>query len=112
MRVPVKDGSVVDLVAELGRDVTVDEVNAALKAAAEGPLKGILEYTDDPIVSGDVIGNPASSVVDGLATMAMGNLVKVISWYDNEWGYSNRVVELMHFAHNQAGAEAAVSAGA
>jgi glyceraldehyde 3-phosphate dehydrogenase len=99
MRVPVKDGSVVDLVAELGREVTVAEVNAAFKQAAEGPMKGVLEYTEDPIVSGDVIGNPSSSVLDAQATLAMGNLVKVISWYDNEWGYSNRVVELMELAH-------------
>jgi glyceraldehyde 3-phosphate dehydrogenase len=100
MRVPVKDGSVVDLVAELERDVTVEQVNAAFKAAAAGPMKGVLEYTEDPIVSSDVIGNPASSVVDGLSTMVLGKrMVKVISWYDNEWGYSNRVVELMELAH-------------
>ena len=113
MRVPVKDGSVVDLVAELDRDATVEEINAAFKAAAEGELKGVLEYTEDPIVSVDVIGNPNSSVFDALSTMVLGgNMVKVISWYDNEWGYSNRVVELMHYAHNLAGAEAAVAAGA
>ena len=113
MRVPVKDGSVVDLVAELKTDVTVDEINAAFREAAEGPLKGVLEYCEDPIVSGDVIGNAASSVFDARSTMVMGKrMVKVVSWYDNEWGYSNRVVELMHFAHNLAGAEAAVSSGA
>jgi glyceraldehyde 3-phosphate dehydrogenase len=98
MRVPTPDGSVVDLVAELSRDVTVDEINAAMKAAAEGPMKGILEYCIDPIVSIDVIGNPASSVFDSLQTMVMGgtgNFVKCISWYDNEWGYSNRVVDLV-----------------
>jgi len=100
MRVPVKDGSVVDLVAELEKDVTVESVNAAFKAAAEGPMKGVLEYTEDPIVSGDILGNPASSIVDGLSTMVMGKrMVKVLSWYDNEWGYSNRVVELMELAH-------------
>ena len=100
MRVPVKDGSVVDLVAELETDVTVESVNAAFKAAAEGPMKGVLEYTEDPIVSGDILGNPASSIVDGLSTMVMGKrMVKVLSWYDNEWGYSNRVVELMELAH-------------
>ncbi|MEM7308144.1 MAG: type I glyceraldehyde-3-phosphate dehydrogenase [Planctomycetota bacterium] len=113
MRVPVKDGSVVDLVAELSRDVTKEEVNAAFREAAEGELKGILEYCEDPVVSVDIIGNSASSVFDALSTMVLGKrMVKVISWYDNEWGYSNRVVELMDFAHNQAGAEAAVSAGA
>ncbi len=113
MRVPVKDGSVVDLVATLGREVTVEEINAAFQEAAEGDLKGILAYSEDPLVSSDVIGDPASSVFDAGSTMVLGGkMVKVVSWYDNEWGYSNRVVELMHFAHHQAGAEAAVSAGA
>jgi glyceraldehyde 3-phosphate dehydrogenase len=103
MRVPVKDGSVVDLVCDLEKDVTVEEVNAAFKAAAEGPLKGILVYTEDPIVSSDVIGDPASSVFDAQSTMVLGKrMVKVISWYDNEWGYSNRVVELMELAHKMA----------
>ena len=84
------------LVAELEKDVTVEEINAAMKAAAEGPLKGILEYCDDPIVSVDVIDNPASSIFDAQATSVMdGNFVKVLSWYDNEWGYSNRVVDLI-----------------
>jgi glyceraldehyde 3-phosphate dehydrogenase len=98
MRIPAPDGSVVDLVAELGRDVTRDEINAAMKAAAEGPMKGILEYCVDPIVSIDVVGNKHSSVFDSLQTMVMGgtgNFVKCISWYDNEWGYSNRVVDLV-----------------
>ncbi len=96
MRVPVPDGSTVDLVVELERDVTVDEVNAAIKAAAEGPLTGILEYTEDPIVSTDIIGNPHSSIFDASGTQVIGgNLVKVMSWYDNEWGYSNRVVDLI-----------------
>jgi glyceraldehyde 3-phosphate dehydrogenase len=95
MRVPTPDGSVVDLVAELEREVTTEEVNAAMKAAAEGPMKGFLEYVDDPIVSIDVVGNPASSVFDSMATMTMGNMVKVVSWYDNEWGYSNRVKDLI-----------------
>lgn len=95
MRVPVIDGSVVDLVAEMSRTVTVDEVNAAVKAAAEGPLKGILQYVEDEIVSCDVIGNPHSSIFDSKLTMVMeGNLVKIISWYDNEWGYSNRCIDL------------------
>ena len=95
LRVPVVDGSCVDLVAELKKEATAEEVNAAVKAAAEGPLKGILEYCDEPIVSSDIIGNPASSIFDSLCTMAMGKTVKVVSWYDNEWGYSNRTVDIM-----------------
>jgi glyceraldehyde 3-phosphate dehydrogenase len=98
MRVPTPDGSVVDLVCQLGRDVTKEEINAAMKKAADGPMKGILEYCEDPIVSVDVIGNPASSVFDSLQTMVMGgtgSFVKCISWYDNETGYSNRVVDLV-----------------
>ena len=95
LRVPVIDGSVVDLVAELEKPATKETVNAAMKEAAAGPLKGILEYCEDPIVSCDVIGNPASSVFDALCTMVMGNdFVKVVSWYDNEWAYSNRCVDL------------------
>jgi glyceraldehyde 3-phosphate dehydrogenase len=97
MRVPTPDGSAVDLVAELGTAVTKDDINAAMKAAAEGPMKGFLEYCEDPIVSIDVVGNPASSVFDSLQTMVMGGsgtFVKCISWYDNEWGYSNRVKDL------------------
>jgi glyceraldehyde 3-phosphate dehydrogenase len=98
MRVPVKDGSCIDLVVELKKSATVDDVNAAMQAAAKKELKGILAYATDPLVSSDIIGNPASSVFDSLATMAMGKMVKVISWYDNEWGYSNRVVDLMRLA--------------
>jgi len=95
MRVPVVDGSVVDLVAELEKPATKSEINAAIKAAAEGAMKGILEYTEDPIVSVDVIGNPHSSVFDALSTTVMdGNFVKIVSWYDNEWGYSNRCIDL------------------
>ncbi len=95
MRVPVINGSVVDLVAELDKSTTVDDLNSAIKAAAEGPLKGILQYTEDPIVSVDVIGNSHSSVFDALSTTVMGgDFIKVISWYDNEWGYSNRCVDL------------------
>jgi glyceraldehyde 3-phosphate dehydrogenase len=95
MRVPVPDGSTVDLVVELERDVTVAEVNAAVRAAAEGPMAGIMEYVEDPIVSTDIIGNPHSSIFDAGGTQVLGgNLVKVMSWYDNEWGYSNRVVDL------------------
>jgi glyceraldehyde 3-phosphate dehydrogenase len=95
IRVPTPTGSLVDLVAVLEKEVTKEEVNAALKAAAEGPMKGILEYTEDPIVSADVIGNPASSIFDSLSTMVNGKMVKVLSWYDNEWGYSARVVDLI-----------------
>lgn len=94
MRVPVPDGSVIDLTVELEKPVDVQTVNEAIKKAANGPLKGILEYTEDPIVSCDIVGNPHSSVFDGLSTMVSGNLVKVVSWYDNEMGYSNRVVDL------------------
>jgi glyceraldehyde 3-phosphate dehydrogenase len=99
LRVPVCDGSVVDLTATLSKPATVAAVNAALKAAASGPLKGIIEYTEDPIVSSDVIGNAHSCVFDALSTMMLGEkFVKVIAWYDNEWGYSNRVVDLIEYA--------------
>jgi glyceraldehyde 3-phosphate dehydrogenase len=94
LRVPVPDGSITDLVVELGRDVTKDEVNAAFKAAAEGALKGILYYTEAPIVSTDIVGSPASCTFDASITMAYGNQVKVFGWYDNEWGYSSRLVDL------------------
>ncbi|MDZ4064861.1 MAG: type I glyceraldehyde-3-phosphate dehydrogenase [Coriobacteriia bacterium] len=97
MRVPTPDGSVVDLVAELETAVTKEQINAAMKAAAEGPMRGYLEYCEDPIVSVDVVGNPASSVFDSMQTMVMGGtgtFVKCVSWYDNEWGYSNRVIDL------------------
>jgi glyceraldehyde 3-phosphate dehydrogenase (phosphorylating) len=96
MRVPVPDGSVTDLVAVLGREATVDEVNEAYRSAAgDDSWDGILEYTEDPIVSVDIVGNPASCIIDGLSTMAHGNQVKVIGWYDNEWGYSCRLVDLI-----------------
>lgn len=96
MRVPTSDGSIVDLVAELATSVTVDEINAAMKKAADGPMKGILEYCEDPIVSVDVVGNPHSSVFDSLSTSVMdGNMVKVLSWYDNEFGYSSRAVDVI-----------------
>jgi glyceraldehyde 3-phosphate dehydrogenase len=95
LRVPVICGSIVDLAANLKTEVTVEDVNEAMKEAAEGRMKGILEYTEDPIVSSDVLGNPASSVFDAGHTMVNGNMVKILSWYDNEWGYSNRVVDLM-----------------
>ena len=96
VRVPVQDGSLVDLVVKVKKATTKDEINAAMKAAAEGPLKGYLQYCEDPIVSNDVIGNPASSVFDSLSTNVIGgDLVKVMSWYDNEWGFSNRVVDAL-----------------
>ena len=96
MRVPVPDGSTVDLVVELERDVTVDEVNAAIRRAAEGPLSGIIEYSEAPLVSSDIIGNSHSSVFDAHSTRVLeGRTVKVLAWYDNEWGYSNRVVDLI-----------------
>jgi glyceraldehyde 3-phosphate dehydrogenase len=96
MRVPTPDVSVVDLVAVLEKNTTTEEVNAALKSAAEGPLKGILDYTEDPVVSSDMLHNPNSSIVDaGLTKVLDGNLVKVVAWYDNEWGYSSRVVDLI-----------------
>jgi glyceraldehyde 3-phosphate dehydrogenase len=96
VRAPVMDGSLVDLVVRLQKTVTKDEVNGAVRAAATGRMKGILEYCEDPIVSTDVIGNPASSVFDSLSTSVMqGNMVKVLAWYDNEWGFSNRVVDAL-----------------
>jgi glyceraldehyde 3-phosphate dehydrogenase len=96
VRVPVMDGSLVDLVVKVRKPTTKEEINAAMKAAALGPLKGYLEYCEDPIVSNDVIGNPASSVFDSLSTNVMnGDLVKVMSWYDNEWGFSSRVVDAL-----------------
>ena len=95
MRVPVPDGSVVDLVATLSSDATVEAVNAAVRAAAEGPMAGVLQYTDEPIVSQDIVGNAHSSIFDSKLTMVMGRTVKVVSWYDNEWGFSNRVVDLI-----------------
>ncbi len=95
MRVPVIDGSVTDLVVELERDVTAAEVNAAYRAAADGSLKGYLHYTSDPIVSSDIVRSPYSCTFDSLLTMANGKLVKVIGWYDNEWGYSNRLADLV-----------------
>ncbi len=95
LRVPVQDGSIVDLTAILSKPATVEEVNAAMKAAAEGPLKGIMRYSTEPIVSSDIVGDPASNIFDAPLTMAMGNTVKVFGWYDNEWGYSARCVDLL-----------------
>jgi len=100
LRVPIPCGSVVDLTAVVKKTVTVESVNAAMKAAADGPLKGILAYTADPIVSSDIVGDPHSSIFDSLSTMVIGgNMVKVVSWYDNEWGYSSRVVDLITKTH-------------
>jgi glyceraldehyde 3-phosphate dehydrogenase len=93
-RVPVPDVSLIDLVVNLERETSVDEVNTAFKAASEGSMKGILGYSDEPLVSTDYIHNPYSSIIDSLETRVMGNMVKVLSWYDNEWGYSSRLVDL------------------
>ncbi len=105
MRVPVPDGSIVDFVAELEKEVTKEEVNEAFKKAAEGSLRGVLEYREDPLVSSDIVGNPHSSIFDALSTMTVGgersNMVKVLSWYDNEWGFSNRLVDLMIYMVNK-----------
>ncbi len=97
MRVPVPTGSATDLTVQLGREVTKEEVNGAMKKAAEGYLKGILEYTEDPIVSSDIVTSPASSIFDAGLTYVNGDTIKVVSWYDNEWGYSNRLVDLVEF---------------
>jgi len=95
LRVPVPTGSITDFVANLKKPATVEEINAAFKKAADGPLKGVLEYTDAPIVSSDIVTNPHSCIFDSELTMSMGSLVKVLGWYDNEWGYSNRLVDLV-----------------
>ncbi|ADG83546.1 type I glyceraldehyde-3-phosphate dehydrogenase [Thermincola potens] len=98
MRVPTPNVSVVDLVAQLEKSTTAEEINAALKAAAENELKGIMAYTDEPLVSKDFNGNPHSSIIDGLSTMVIeGNLAKIVSWYDNEWGYSCRIIDLIKY---------------
>ncbi len=94
LRVPVPDGSITDLVAELDRDVTADEINAAFRDAAQNGMKGIIEYTQAPIVSSDIVHNAHSCIFDSLSTMANGNLVKIVGWYDNEWGYANRTVDI------------------
>ena len=96
VRVPIPDGSMVDLTCTLAKSTSVEEINAEMKKAADGPLKGILEYTEDPIVSIDIVGNPHSSIFDSQSTMVLGgNFVKVISWYDNEWGYSSRLADMV-----------------
>ncbi|HEY5527884.1 MAG TPA: type I glyceraldehyde-3-phosphate dehydrogenase [Thermoleophilia bacterium] len=94
MRVPVPDGSVVDFVVTLEKAASIDEINSAMRAAAEGPLAGVLEYTEEPIVSIDIIGNPHSSIFDSKLTMVNGRQAKVVCWYDNEWGFANRMVDL------------------
>jgi glyceraldehyde 3-phosphate dehydrogenase len=106
MRVPTPDGSIVDLTAILGKDVTAEEINAAMKQASEGSLKGILDYTEDPIVSSDVLHTTYSAIFDAQATMVMGsksNFVKVLAWYDNEWGFSNRMVDFIEMVGKKAG---------
>ena len=95
LRVPVPDGSITDLVATLRQDVTAADVNAAFKTAADGPLKGILRYTEEPIVSTDIVGDPHSCIFDAGITVASGSMVKIFGWYDNEWGYSSRLVDLV-----------------
>jgi glyceraldehyde 3-phosphate dehydrogenase len=95
MRVPIPTGSATDLTFQAGKETSVDEVNAAIKAAADGPLKGILVYTEDPIVSSDIVTDPASCIFDAGLTKVIGDQVKVVGWYDNEWGYSNRLVDLV-----------------
>jgi glyceraldehyde 3-phosphate dehydrogenase len=98
LRVPTPVGSIVDLVCEFEKETSADEINAAVKAASQTPkMKGILQYCEDPIVSSDIVGSPYSSIFDSLSTMKIGNLYKVLSWYDNEWGYSTRVAELIKY---------------
>ena len=97
MRVPVPDGSITDFVARISQEASADEVNDAFRQAADGELAGILEYSEAPIVSSDIVGNPASCVFDSALTMANGGSVKVLGWYDNEWGYSNRTVDLVQY---------------
>ncbi len=101
MRVPVQDGSVTDFVAVLKKEVSAKDINAAFQKMSQGALKGVLEYSEEPLVSSDIIDNPHSCIFDALSTMTIGTLVKVIGWYDNEWGYSNRVADLIAFSHNR-----------
>jgi len=101
IRVPTPNGSLIDLVVNLEKGTSVEAINSAMREAAEGKMKGVLEYTEDPIVSGDIIGNPHSSIIDAPSTMTMGdNFFKVLAWYDNEWGYSNRVCDVIRLAHS------------
>jgi glyceraldehyde 3-phosphate dehydrogenase len=101
LRVPIPTGSATDLTVTVGRQATAEEVNAALKEAAEGPLAGILRYTEDPIVSSDIVTDPSSCIFDAGLTKVIGNLVKVVGWYDNEWGYSNRLADLTVLVGNR-----------
>ncbi|WP_119730714.1 type I glyceraldehyde-3-phosphate dehydrogenase [Thermomonospora amylolytica] len=101
LRVPIPTGSATDLTVTLARETTVEEVNAAIKEAAEGPLRGILTYTEDPIVSADIVTDPASCIFDAGLTKVIGDQVKVVGWYDNEWGYSNRLVDLVKLVGSQ-----------
>ncbi len=94
LRVPVPDGSITDFTAEVGQETTIEEVNALFKAAAAGPMKGVLQYSEDALVSSDIVGNPHSCIYDAPLTMVSGNIIKVVGWYDNEWGYSNRAVDV------------------
>jgi glyceraldehyde 3-phosphate dehydrogenase len=106
LRVPTADVSIVDLTAILSKEVTAEDINTAMKKAAEGPLKGILEYTEDPIVSSDVLHSTYSAVFDAQSTMVMGNksnFIKILAWYDNEWGFSCRMVELIELVGKKAG---------
>src|ERR671921_187 len=96
-RAPVATGSVVDLVCDVQRETSVEDLNAALREAAEGPLRGILAYTEDPIVSSDIVTDPASCIFDSGLTKVIGDQVKVVGWYDNEWGYSNRLADLVTY---------------
>ncbi len=100
VRVPTPDGSLVDVTVELDKETSVEEINSLMKNAAENELKGILEYSEDPLVSTDIVGNPHSSIFDSLTTMVQKNTVKLLSWYDNEWGYSNRVADLAEYMSN------------
>jgi glyceraldehyde 3-phosphate dehydrogenase len=95
VRVPIPTGSATDLTVELSREATADEINAAVKAAADGPMKGFLRYSTDPIVSSDIVTDPASCIFDAPLTKVIGNQAKVVGWYDNEWGYSNRLADLI-----------------
>ena len=97
LRVPIPTGSATDLTVTVGRETTVEEVNAAMKAAAEGALHGLLTYTEDPIVSSDIVTDPSSCIFDAGLTKVIGNQVKVVGWYDNEWGYSNRLADLITY---------------
>ena len=97
MRVPIPTGSATDLTVELAKEASAGEINAAMKAAADGPLKGYLTYTEDPIVSSDIVTDPSSCIFDSGLTKVIGNQVKVVGWYDNEWGYSNRLVDLISY---------------